>query len=168
MAAEVSGTYQEIDLTVQIIVGNATNITITFCSSSVLARMADIITVVEDDIDYYVSTEGDDDTGLGTEALPWATPQGALHNVRRIYFVPGVTVNFHFADGTYQMDGNLLLDHICGKQFNFIGNLTDETGFPVTNFGYSGLTSSCWISISGDHVEHFEDDGFVRDKRWYE
>jgi hypothetical protein len=82
------------------------------------------IGVITSNLTLNVATTGNDTTGLGTVAAPWATPQKAMAYLSNYQIADGVTVTVSVADGTYTFTTPLVLNHPNGNQITINGGST--------------------------------------------
>jgi len=90
------------------------------------------IGVITSNLTLNVATTGNDTTGLGTVAAPWATPQRAMEYLSAYAIKQGVTVTVSVADGTYTFTTPLVLNHPNGSQI-FINGGTTSGVRPTTS-----------------------------------
>jgi hypothetical protein len=88
-------------------------------SIDTLATLLDF--VVEEDTTYYVSTSGDDDTGDGSEASPWATPTKAYDYMSSRLVPNSVSVTISVAAGEYTFTEPLDIGHPSGDRVFLVG-----------------------------------------------
>jgi hypothetical protein len=82
------------------------------------------IGVITSNLTLNVATTGNDTTGLGTVAAPWATPQRAMAYLSNYQIAQGVAVTVSVADGTYTFTTPLNLNHPQGSQITINGGTT--------------------------------------------
>ena len=82
------------------------------------------IGVISSNLTLNVATTGNDTTGLGTVAAPWATPQKAMAYLSNYQIAQGVTVTVTVASGTYTFTTPLYLNHPNGSQIIINGTGT--------------------------------------------
>ena len=73
------------------------------------------------DLTLYVSTAGDDDTGEGTSASPWATLARAMEHLKDKWIAQDATVTIDVAAGTYTATTATDLSHPCGARIKISG-----------------------------------------------
>jgi len=104
-----------------------------------------VVSLCERDLNLYVATTGNDETGDGTQALPWATPHRAMAYLSRCVLASGVTATVNVADGTYTFTQPLNLNHSQGTQIFINGTSTTgtrPTGFDLDGNGVTGNTDA--------------------------
>lgn len=82
------------------------------------------IGVITNNLTLNVATTGNDTTGLGTVAAPWATPHRAMEYLSQYAIKQGVTVTVSVADGSYTFTTPLNLNHPNGSQIFINGGST--------------------------------------------
>ena len=87
--------------------------------------------VITTNATYYVATTGNDTTGNGSAATPWATPHKAMEYLSAFVIKQGVTVTVSVANGTYTFTTPLNLNHPNGSQI-FINGGTTTGSRPTT------------------------------------
>ena len=109
---------------------------------------------------FYVTTTGDNVTGDGSAASPWATCGGAYRALQASYDLGGQIVTVMVADGTYT-EGCDASGAIVGQSgstgLRFIGNLSDPSACIIrpTN-GYSfGAAFGARFAVSGFKSDHY-------------
>jgi hypothetical protein len=88
--------------------------------------------VITTNATYYVATTGNDTTGNGSLAAPWATPHRAMEYLSAFVIKQGVTVTVSVADGAYTFTTPLNLNHPNGSQI-FINGGTTSGVRPTTS-----------------------------------
>lgn len=104
-----------------------------------------IVSLLERDLDLYVATTGNDTTGDGTQALPWATPHRAMAYLSKLVLATGVKATVFVADGDYTFTQSLNLGHPQGTQININGTSTTgtrPTGTALNGNGVRGNTTA--------------------------
>jgi hypothetical protein len=96
------------------------------------------IGVITSNLTLNVATTGNDTTGLGTVAAPWATPQRAMAYLSNYQIAQGVTVTVSVADGTYTFTTPLNLNHPNGSQITINGGTTSGAR-PTTSLNGGGV-----------------------------
>jgi hypothetical protein len=99
-------------------------------------ELGELVVLVTQDMNLYVATTGSDETGDGTQALPWATPHRAMAFLSKCVLADGVIATVHVADGLYEFTVPLNLNHPQGTQI-FI-NGTSTTGTRPTGNALNG------------------------------
>ncbi len=89
--------------------------------------LGELVVLVTHDLTLYVATNGNDTTGDGTQALPWATPHRAMAFLSKCVFGNGVQVTVSVADGTYNFTQPLNLDHPQGYAITMGGRYSSAT-----------------------------------------
>ena len=83
--------------------------------------------VITTNATYYVATTGNDTTGNGSLATPWATPHKAMEYLSAFVIKQGVAVTVSVADGSYTFTTPLNLNHPNGSQIFINGGTTTGT-----------------------------------------
>ena len=165
MPAYSSGIPVEIVLRLLATIGNASTVNITISEGAVFATLDNLVpltTKIYEDLDLYVDWEnGDDDFGLGTEALPWKTPHRAMTFLADKYISQVATVTIHCADGEYAIlyKGSLVLNHPCGDRIQMIGNQADSVEVAISSVGNDGTRDNA--VVSGNYEDDFPVGGFA-------
>ena len=105
-------------------------------------------TLLEEATSFYFNSDGNDTTGDGTEARPWATFQGAIDNVALLYDCGGNAVTFNPEAETYAITSSINLKPLLACQSAVIagveGTVLDVSScsslFAITN----SQTSTAW------------------------
>jgi hypothetical protein len=106
-----------------------------------------VVILVEESFDWYVAPTGNDETGDGTQANPMATPHEAMRRLSKLILAADVVVKVRCADGTYNFNERLVLEHANGPQIEFLGGTLNGTR-PVRSLnggsvmGNSGTTEN--------------------------
>lgn len=107
---------------------------------------------------FYVAPTGNDATGSGSIASPWATPTGAYNRLQAGYDFGGQSVTVNVANGGYA-EGCSVFGPIVGQagatSLRFIGNLNDPSQVvihPATNYGF-GAAEGAGFSIAGFKID---------------
>jgi hypothetical protein len=108
-------------------------------------ELGELVVLVTQDLNLYVATTGNDETGDGTQALPWATPHQAMAFLSKCVLGNGVTATVHVADGLYEFTVPLNLNHPQGTQIFINGTSatgTRPTGAALNGGGVRGNTAA--------------------------
>ena len=103
------------------------------------------VQLLERDLDLYVATTGNDTTGDGTQALPWATPHRAMAYLSKVVLATGVKAMVFVADDDYTFTQSLDLGHPQGTQIFINGTSTAgtrPTGAALNGGGVKGNTTA--------------------------
>lgn len=93
--------------------------------------------IITSDVDYYVATTGDDVSGDGSLASPWASPHKAMDSLKDKMIMDGVTITVNIAAGAYTFSEPVRSFHQDGEKIKFIGaDLLGNKpwGFPVGDY----------------------------------
>ena len=113
-------------------------------------------------INFYVSTTGNDSTGNGTSGSPWATLQKAANYVQTNYDLNGYTVTVNVASGTYAgvTVNGAFVGATASNSFQFLGNTTTPTNVIIStstadcfkaDFGAVFAVAGFQVTCSGGH-----------------
>ena len=117
-------------------------------SIDTLASLLDF--VVEVDTTYYVSTAGDDTTGDGSQASPWATPTKAYDFMSSRLVPNSVSVTISVAAGTYSFTEPLDISHPSGDRIFLVGaDLSGNKPYDMQIGDYSVDRNSPTIPTQG-------------------
>jgi hypothetical protein len=108
-------------------------------------ELGELVVLITQDLNLYVATTGNDETGDGTQALPWATPHRAMVFLSKCVLASGVTATVHMADGLYEFTVPLNLNHPQGTQIYINGTSTTgtrPTGAALNGGGVRGNTAA--------------------------
>ena len=83
--------------------------------------------VISTNTTYYVATTGDDATGDGSSANPWATPHQALRYLSAFILEADVLITIEVAAGEYTFTEPLVCSHSQGTQIEIYGAATTGT-----------------------------------------
>lgn len=92
---------------------------------------------------FYVTTNGNDTTGDGSQTSPWATPTRAAEYLSQRRIKSGVTVTVDIGAGTYTFTSSIRLDHPQGSQIKYVGATPSGTkprGAALNGGGTRGYT----------------------------
>lgn len=91
---------------------------------------------------FYVATTGNDSTGLGTAALPWATMQHAYNYIQANVDIAGFSCTISVADGTYAAGVVANAAPTVGGVVTVTGNTTTPTNCVINQ-----TASDCFSAI---------------------
>ncbi len=89
-------------------------------------ELGELVVLVTQDLNLYVATTGNDETGDGTQALPWATPHQAMAFLSKCVLADEVRATVYVADGQYTFTQPLSVNHPQGTNILITG--TSVTG----------------------------------------
>ncbi len=89
--------------------------------------LGELVVLVTHDLTLYVATNGNDTTGDGTQALPWATPHRAMAFLSKCVLADDITATVVVGSGEYQFTKSLNLNHPQGAQIQINGTGTTGT-----------------------------------------
>ncbi len=107
--------------------------------------LGELVVLVTQDLNLYVATTGNDVTGDGTQALPWATPHRAMAYLSKCVLGDNVVATVFVADGDYTFTQSLNLNHPQGTQIFITGSSTTgtrPTGEDLNGGGDRGNTAA--------------------------
>jgi hypothetical protein len=105
--------------------------------------------VITTPVTLYVATTGNDTTGQGTLAAPWATPQRAMQYLSDYTIEQGVAVTVSVADGTYTFTSPLYLNHPNGSQITINGGSTSGAR-PTTSLNGGGVRGNTGATLAAN------------------
>ena len=105
--------------------------------------------VITTPVTLYVATTGNDTTGQGTLAAPWATPQRAMQYLSDYTIEQGVAVTVSVADGTYTFTSPLYLNHPNGNQITINGGSTSGAR-PTTSLNGGGVRGNTGATLAAN------------------
>jgi hypothetical protein len=107
------------------------------------------IGVITSNLTLNVATTGNDTTGLGTVAAPWATPHKAMAYLSNYQIAEGVAVTVSVADGTYTFTSPLVLNHPNGNQITINGGSTSGAR-PTTSLNGGGAQGNTGATLAAN------------------
>ena len=98
---------------------------------------------------WYLSMDGCDTTGDGSEAAPWATLERALAQAAKFVLLRPLTIRL--ADGEYTLGQSLIFDHPQGSLITIAGAGGGITHHEIT--GYDEVART--LTVAGEHAAEF-------------
>ncbi len=117
--------------------------------------------------DYYVTTSGNDTTGIGTVGSPFATPQGAWNYIKSRVDPAGQVIVVNIGDGTYP--GVYLSEGVHSTVVYFKGNTSNPALVVIDDepavLTLGNVIPSVWfgdLTLAGAQVMQLEGQAFIR------
>ncbi len=108
-------------------------------------ELGELVVLVTQDLNLYVATTGSDETGDGTQALPWATPHRAMTFLSKCVLSNDIVATVFVADGNYTFTQSLNVSHPQGSQITITGTSTSgarPVGTDLNGGGAKGNTAA--------------------------
>lgn len=112
-------------------------------SGDYLRTAANNATVILEDVTFYVSIDGSDDTGDGSAAKPWYSPHKAMEFLSGFIILDTVQVTISVGEGDWTFTETLNVDHPYGSQISFVGQSIGSRPSPaLLSKGAYGLNAT--------------------------
>jgi len=102
--------------------------------------------VITGDVTIYVDSSGNDLTGDGTSASPFASLEQAFETLDNFRIAKQATVTIDVEDGTYSSVASFTISHPDGERINVQGDTTSSTGTAITGTDSGAKT----FTVAGD------------------
>ncbi|WP_148208337.1 hypothetical protein [Solidesulfovibrio magneticus] len=98
----------------------------------------------------YVATTGNDTSGDGSSAAPYASIAKALSSIANKLIASGAVVTIQVADGTYYSNSTITIDHPDADKTQILGNTSTETTVPIASIDTLAQT----LTIVGNYLSN--------------